>query len=644
MKMETVHIKNFKSLEDVFIKCTDLVALIGENNSGKSNVLQALDFFFNPATYKINEESFYLGETEREIEISLEFKDLNEWEKKYFFYWLYDGKLKVKRKIRWNDGKVDMIRVAIVKRPKVEWLQKEKVNAEKINEWWKKKEELVIQDVKFYDFLGKRKPTVEKWKKAIEDFLEKYKDIISWEDVEKENPKGYANVLKGGLPEYILVPAVRYVSEEVKVQKTNPFGRLISALLRRISNKNKDKIRKHLSEINKLINKQAAGNRIAEIDEIEKHLKSNLCPFIECDVEINVPLPDFEDLFERVQVYIDDGVRTSVEEKGHGLRRSVIFAILRTYAELIRSKSEEEKEKERSIIFAIEEPELYLHPLAQRVMMEVLRDISKEADNQIIYSTHSGTFVNIVHFDEICLMRREQINDQWKSTITQLSMDDMIQDLKFRHPHSNPTPESMRERYSHVCSPVRSEGFFARKIVIVEGLTEEYVLPIYSKALGYNMDKEGVAVISSGGKDQIDRLYRLFNEFRIPCYIIFDVDKTQGSADSRRTSKELLELMGWSGADLPSSSIIERQFTAFEEKFEEVMKKEASDYSSLIEEAKKFLGVKEKTSLVEKYVANKLVKKGEKEGDPAKYVPPTIKEIIKGIKEVTWEGSILRKE
>ncbi|HDN73390.1 MAG TPA: DUF2813 domain-containing protein, partial [Archaeoglobus sp.] len=357
--------------------------------------------------------------------------------------------------------------------------------------------------------------------------------------------------------------------------------------------------------------------------------------------EINVPLPNFENLFENVQLYVDDGVRTSVEEKGHGLQRSVIFAILRTYAKFIRSKSE--KEKERSIIFAIEEPELYLHPLAQRVMMEVLRDISKEADHQIIYTTHSSTFVDIAHFDEICLMRREQINGQWKSTVTQLSMEDMIRDLKIRHPKTNPTPESMREWYSHACKSARSEGFFARKVVIVEGPTEEYAFPIYSKALGYDMDKEGVAVISSEGKGQIDRLYRLFNEFKIPCYIIFDIDKNNRDQNTRKLSKELLNLMGWEGKEIPPV-IIERKFAAFGEKFEETMKKEIADYSSLEERAKDFLGItKENKPLLARYIAKKLVEKGENEGNPAKYVPPTIKKIIKRIKEVIWEGSILRK-
>jgi len=644
MKIEAMHIKNFKSLRDVSIKCTDLVALIGENNAGKSNVLEALDFFFNPSKSKITEESFYGCDTNKPIEILIEFKNLNNWEKKYFSYYLCDSKLKVKRKILWNDGQIDIINVAIVKQPKVEWLQKEKVNSEKITEWWKKKDKLVIGTAKFYKLLGNRKPKVGQWKEAIKEFIKGRKDNILWEFVEKENPTGYAGVLQGGLPKYILVPAVRHVSEEVKVQKMNPFGELIRAVLRRISKSNKKRINKYLGRIHRLVNKEKFGNRINEIGDFEKRLKNNLCPFVECDVEINFPIPDLEKLFGNVEIYVDDGVRTSVKEKGHGLQRSVIFAILRTYAELIRSKSKDEKEREKSIIFAIEEPELYLHPLAQKVMMEVLREISKVSDHQVIYSTHSSPFVDVAHFDEICLMRRERNKGQWESRVTQLSMEDMICDLKVRHPHTNPTPESMRDWYSHVCGPARSEGFFARKVVIVEGPTEEYALPIYSKALGYDMDKEGIAIINSGGKGQIDRLYRLFNEFKIPCYIIFDIDKSNSDSEARRLSNELFDLMKWSSKEIPPV-IIEKRFAAFEEKFEETMKKEISDYPSLEKEAKEFLGItRESKPLIARNITKKLFEKGEAEGDPTKYVPLTIKKIIKRIKEVTWEGSILKKE
>ncbi len=67
MKLKHVRIKNYRSCEDVYIKLKALHALVGANGSGKSSVLRALDFLFNPAKGKIDEEAFWNGDTTRTI-------------------------------------------------------------------------------------------------------------------------------------------------------------------------------------------------------------------------------------------------------------------------------------------------------------------------------------------------------------------------------------------------------------------------------------------------------------------------------------------------------------------------------------------------------------------------------------------------
>jgi predicted ATP-dependent endonuclease of OLD family len=639
--MDHVHIRNFKSLEDTHLNCGNLVAFIGENNSGKSNLLEALDLFFNPSTSKVGEETFFGRQTSRMIEITVEFKDLNEWEAKNFSPWLDGQKLRVKRVVQWGEPP-EIRQTAIVKVPEPEWLREDLMNEVKIKEWWAKRQELLVGDLRFDNYLGTKRPTVNEWKNAVSSFLREQSERIPWVDEEQENPKGYAGVLKGGLPEFIPVPAVRNVLEEVKVGKANPFGRMVNTLLRRISSDRRNDITKAVEQIKRLINRTEGGGRIPEIKEIENRLKQMLCAFIECDIEIEVPLPDLESMFSGVRIFVDDGVRTSVEAKGHGLQRSVIFAILRAYAETIRRGETEEDEKDKSVIFAIEEPELYLHPQAQRTMMQVLRTIAQGRD-QVLYSTHSSLFVDISYFDEICLMRREQIEGHWKSATTQLSMDAIIRDLKARFPSTSPTQDSMRERYSHVYSGTRSEGFFARKVVLVEGQTEEYAIPIYSRALEYDMDREGVSVISSGGKGQIDRLLQIFNEFRIPCYIIFDGDKSSKDPQIGKLTKELLEFVEWQGSYPPTTTVGE-WFTVFEEEFEETMKKEVPQYASFVQEAKQTLGLKSETGdpLIARFMAKRLVEKGQREGNPSKYVPCTVAQIIEKVRTLEWKRSVLK--
>jgi predicted ATP-dependent endonuclease of OLD family len=87
------------------------------------------------------------------------------------------------------------------------------------------------------------------------------------------------------------------------------------------------------------------------------------------------------------------------------------------------------------------------------------------------------------------------------------------------------TEKSLRHKFFHICDETKNEGFFANKVLIIEGDTEKYALPLYFSHAGFDLDNERVAIISAGSVDNITYLYAVFNEFHIPCYIIFDGDK-----------------------------------------------------------------------------------------------------------------------
>ena len=53
----------------------------------------------------------------------------------------------------------------------------------------------------------------------------------------------------------------------------------------------------------------------------------------------------------------------------------------------------------------IEEPELFLRPQAQRYLYRLLRSFA-DAGNQVIYSTHSPSFLNVARLEELALVQR----------------------------------------------------------------------------------------------------------------------------------------------------------------------------------------------------------------------------------------------
>lgn len=656
MKLTRLHIKNFRSCRDVSLEIGNMHALVGANNAGKSSVLRALDFLFNPSAKTLNEESFWNKDTGLEIRVEAIFSELTNKEKETLgaylntdetFHMARSAKMGGRSGESESDSEEDEDKIGIGQHckkpvPEPEWLQESKVTGTNIKEWWKKKDQLVVNGVSFNDFLGTTSaPSVGVWKEKAKEFIEAHTSKIPKKDIWIDNPKGYANVLKGTLPFFVFVPAVRDVADESKGTKSSPFGKLLYTILDAVTEEKKSKIDGILGEVSKQMNRTGGPERVPLIAETENQLKKLLNDFfIGCDLEIEFQTPTLEVLLSSPKLYVDDGFRNAVENKGHGLQRAVIFSILRRYAEHMTLSPEGKK---RSLILAVEEPELYMHPQAQRTIRRALRRISDVGD-QVLFSTHSSLLVDVAYFDEIvrmeCLAEPGNVKKTVASKAWQLTMPMMIQDLQARIPYTKDkvTPESMRDLYSHAYNPRRNEGFFASKIVLVEGATEEYSLPIYADALpDCAFDPQGISIVECGGKGSMDRLFRIFNELHIPCFMLFDYDKGNPDRDIINKSKELLGLAGQRQEE-PSSLLVSDRVACFPSKWETDLKSEMPDADALVSAARKELGLSNDTGkpLVARYIARKLVS----QSPPA--VPASLKKIIEKAVKVTWEKSCLQ--
>ena len=75
--------------------------------------------------------------------------------------------------------------------------------------------------------------------------------------------------------------------------------------------------------------------------------------------------------------------------------------------------------------------------------------------------------------------------------------------------------------------------FPVEKLLIVEGITEENLLPVFANRLHHNFDKEGIYILGAGGKSKSPDLYlKLKNKLKTPVILLFDSD-----------AKEICELL-----------------------------------------------------------------------------------------------------
>ena len=256
--------------------------------------------------------------------------------------------------------------------------------------------------------------------------------------------------------------------------------------------------------------------------------------------EFNIDLNNYDpwNFFRTLQILVDEadtGMTFRASELGMGVQASITIAILKAYSKL--------KLKNQTPIF-IDEPELYLHPQGRRNFHKIIRDLANNG-TQVFITTHSTEFVSLDKFDEINVVRKSKNSGTY---IKKADPEKFIKDLKIRHGKSSTVEDLMfiyKNAYENTGDSQRaSEAMFARKVILVEGESEMLILPYFFDLIGYDYVADGLTIVRCGGKSEIDRFYRLYSEFGIPCYIIFDGDKQNlGKDDEEATIRKNHEIL-----------------------------------------------------------------------------------------------------
>jgi putative ATP-dependent endonuclease of OLD family len=318
-------------------------------------------------------------------------------------------------------------------------------------------------------------------------------------------------------------------------------------------------------------------------------------------------------------VLFEDGEAKNPAEAGSGMRNLVVMALFRAYAKTFKGDA----------LIAIEEPEIYLHPHAQRSLALLFRELAGQGA-QLFYSTHSASFLSIEHFDEVAVVERCPDNDGDVCTrIRRLAADDLLAKRQALHAGVAMTVGSMRERLPNACSVEHTEAFYARAVLLVEGETEQAALPVYATAMGVDFDALGVSVVSAGGKTGLDALHQLYDGLGFPVFLLFDND-IGGNIEDIPLNKLLMRLLGLPETDRPAP-VVATRYAILEPDFEgsvngEIERIQAGLYGTLKAEASTVLGAKAGKPIVARYVARRLTERN--------IIPPTIKGVIEAVQRI----------
>ncbi|WP_299381608.1 AAA family ATPase [uncultured Lacinutrix sp.] len=517
MKINKLKIKNWRSIIDEEIQFQDLIILIGQNNHGKSNVLSSILFFFGEI--KIQQLDF--NKDSDEIFVEIEFSDLNETEKITFQKYVSSENTITVRKTAKND--LSLSYNGFIQEPKLDWLKESNVGT------FSKREEAEKLPLKQYLPVAGR-ITKTDFITAQQDYVKANFDKIKFDyKLEETNFLGATNVAKGIFGDLFFIPSIKNASDELNPKGNSFFGQLYTKVINRISENNPEFIdaKKRIIELSKILNKTDKNgginkDRPKELTSLEGLLDDELKSW-DTKIDIQITPPNVEDIFKvGANVSLDDGIKTDITRKGHGLQRALIFALIKAWAKVLKLEREEQDKNEssnrkasKSTYFIFEEPELFLHPQAQKELFASLINLSNE-ESQVVLCTHSSSFLDLNYHKSICIVKKENIEVGTKV-------------LQFTNDIFEENEDKKQFNLSYWINPERSELFFAKKVILVEGQTDKTILPMLAKDL--DIFRYDFTIIDCGSKDSIPLYINLLNKFKIKYCVVYDKDHQEGKSD-----------------------------------------------------------------------------------------------------------------
>ncbi|MBB5437936.1 putative ATP-dependent endonuclease of OLD family [Pedobacter sp. AK017] len=302
-------------------------------------------------------------------------------------------------------------------------------------------------------------------------------------------------------------------------------------------------------------------------------------------LQIDFSAYDPSNYFKSLRVNPVEGIEArSFEELGTGQQQLLALAFAHAYCKSFINGD---------IILILDEPESHLHPLAQKWLSRMITKMASDG-LQIVITTHSANFIDLLNIEGLYLLRK----DGQATTVTNHSAASLYKHCIATGANSERTKEeTVVPFYANHSTTHILNGFFAKKIVLVEGLTEELALPIYLERVGLDVNREGIEILGVQGKGNLAKWWRLFTLYGIPTFVCFDNDDKHDKQGNQRTDS--LKAIGIADEELANiigtkDWAISDGYCVFGVDFETTMKASFKDYDEVEQLQKATLGTTSK--------------------------------------------------
>ncbi|AGB18198.1 chromosome segregation protein SMC [Thermoanaerobacterium thermosaccharolyticum] len=504
MYISNLLIRNFRSIEkqNIIFKPGKNV-LVGKNNAGKSNIVKALDLVLgekHPVYTDINEKDFftykdngkYISKKIFLIAVKLEGKDINRelLQSVNSISRAPVGDTNALTEFFENDRQNNLGSLigdfdSLVSREYI----KEK---DKLYEMFYKAEELYIY------LCVSKKEAMAKIPFEMDNQQKNYDktySILLKNDGTYYRCSKFSNDLRDSLITSAILPAIRDVTRQLKINTWSWYGKLIKDLWENCDSYKKKQIATKLDEIKSITN-EIFVNATSNIKEkLKKAIYHN-------DISFQLLQNTKDDIYKGINIFVDDGIEGLLEDKGTGIQSALTIALFSYYCD---------KFHKNSSLLVVEEPEIFLHPQARRVIsckFDEFVNLDSKNRNQVIITTHSSEFIRNIPLENIIVVRKNGGKTYTSRIIIEPERDkDLI-------------------KIQNIISTKNAEIFFADKVILVEG-AEEYLIPLIAdeyKNESCILDNSNISVAKVGGKSLFKPYMQLLSCMGIEYYVIADFD------------------------------------------------------------------------------------------------------------------------
>lgn len=510
MRIHSVQIRNFRSLKEVTIPFDSVTTFIGPNGAGKSTVLRALDWYFNGKLGSLTEKDCSHGATDQDIEVQVTFTDLTERDRSALGKYVPIGVTTFTAwKRRSADGTESLsanskgyVPFSVV-RGKTSAADKRAA----YNELRSAEPELGLPTWTSVDAANQ---VMTSWEAGHTDQLVEAPESL------QTNFFGFNGGGKmSGLFDFVLVTADLRASEESIDGKSSIIGRILERSIDRTAADGE--IAQIVEESRVRQQKVYAEKFNAQLETMTAQLNEVVTSYSPgraitvspAEVELKAPRTTFE-----VGV-LDGTTETAVERQGHGFQRTLLISALQLLAQSGAASAE------GVICLAIEEPELFQHPIQAQAFAKVLRSLAEDAGKriQVTYATHSPYFLEARHFNQVRRLTRSTA-DTPVVNVHLATVEEVTKKLD-----GVVAGDQAGRQLDGIVTGRLSVALFATRVLLVEGDTEAAVFYGVGDrdAVGL-LESQGLSIVPAGNKGGIPLAHAILTCLGIPTYVLFDGD------------------------------------------------------------------------------------------------------------------------